>query len=118
MPTKDPEKKSEYVRRSNEKKMAQLGNEEYKKYFATNEQKYRVNKIKVIGDDEYKKQQDEYIRQYRAKKKGVNLKARNIATSILNDIFDVVPNMKIVNRELQRNVGDMSNKLLLFFNFL
>ena len=88
MPTTDPEKNREYVRRSNEKKKAQWGNEEYKKYFATNEQKHRVNKKKGIGNEEYKKQQAEYMRQYRAKKKGVNLEAQNIAASILNDILD------------------------------
>ena len=43
MHTKDAEKNSEYVRRASEKKKAQLGNDEHKKYFATNEQKYRVN---------------------------------------------------------------------------
>ena len=73
MPTTDPEKNREYVRRSNEKKKAQWGNEEYKKYFATNEQKYRVNKIKVIGDDEYKKQQVKFLRRCRKNKKSVNL---------------------------------------------
>ena len=41
-------KNREYVRRANEKKKAQLGIEEYKKYIATNEQKYRVNRRKML----------------------------------------------------------------------
>ena len=44
MVSKDAEKNREYIIRANEKKKARLRNEEYKKYFATNAQKYRVNK--------------------------------------------------------------------------
>ena len=44
MPTTNPEKNREYVKASNMKKKEQIGEEEYNKYFANNQQKYRDNK--------------------------------------------------------------------------
>ena len=105
MPTTNAEKNREYVKRANEKKKAQFGEDQYKKYFANNEANYRVNKKKDIGEDEYKKKQAEYMRQYRAKKKGENIEAKSIVSSILNDIINIAPNMKIVNGELKKKRG-------------
>ena len=109
MVTKDAEKNCEYLKRANEKKKAQLGEEQYKKYFATNDANYRTNKKTKIWEDEYKKEQAEYMRQYRASKKGQekkpNVEAYYIVFSILNDIIDVAPNIKIVNGELKKKRG-------------
>ena len=71
MPRTNPEKNRENVKKSNEKKKSQLGEEEYnlKKYFAENEGTYRTDKKEKIGVEEYKKQQAEYMKEYRAKKK-------------------------------------------------
>ena len=70
MPTTNPEKNREYVRTSNMKKKDQIGEEEYNKYFANNQQKYRDNKKSTDEKAElYKKQQAEYMKQYRAKQK-------------------------------------------------
>ena len=80
MPTTNAEKNREYVKKSNEKKKSQLGDEEYKKYFAENERTYRVNKKEAIGVEEYRKQQAEYMKEYRAKKK-----QEKGATSIIGD---------------------------------
>ena len=80
MPTTNPEKNREYVKKSNEKKKSQLGDEEYKKYFAENERTYRVNKKEAIGVEEYRKQQAEYMKEYRAKKK-----QEKGATSMIGD---------------------------------
>ena len=80
MPTTNTEKNREYVKKSNEKKKSQLGDEEYKKYFAENERTYRVNKKEAIGVEEYRKQQAEYMKEYRAKKR-----QEKGATSILGD---------------------------------
>jgi hypothetical protein len=69
MPTTNPEKNREYVKKSNEKKKSQVGEEEYNKYFAANERTYRTNKKEKIGVEEYRKQQAKYMKEYRAKKK-------------------------------------------------
>jgi len=70
MPTTNPEKNREYVKASNMKKKEQIGEEEYNKYFANNQQKYRDNKKSTEEKAElYKKQQAEYMKQYRAKQK-------------------------------------------------
>ena len=44
MPTTNSEKNREYVKASNMKKKEQIGEEEYNKYFANNQQKSRDNK--------------------------------------------------------------------------
>ena len=69
MPTTNPEKNREYVKKSNEKQKSLVGEEEYKRYFAENERTYRTNKKETIGVEEYRKQQAEYMKEYRAKKK-------------------------------------------------
>ena len=134
MPTKDPVKNREYVKKSKEKKKEQIGAEEYNKYFVAIENKHRTNKKEKMGVEEYKKEQAEYMRQYRLKKKGGEKKAsayntigsyiiarkareelskrkeaKSIATSILNDIINVAPNMKVVNGELKKKRGKRVN---------
>ena len=68
MPTTNPEKNREQVKASNMKKKEQIGEEEYNKYFANNQQQYRDRKKETEEKAElYKKQQAEYMKQYRAK---------------------------------------------------
>ena len=80
MPTTNPEKNKEYVKASNMKKKEQPirdkgeeeGVQEYNKYFANNQQKYRDNKKDTEENAAlYKKKQAEYMKEYRAKKKGI-----------------------------------------------
>jgi len=71
MPTKDPVKNVEYVKKSQAKKKEALGLTEYNKINANTEQKHR-NKLKTtMGIDEYKKQQAEYMKEYRAKQRAL-----------------------------------------------
>jgi hypothetical protein len=61
MPTLDPVKNLEYVKKSQAKKKEEIGTVAYNKINAEVEQKHR-NKLKgTIGEAEYKKQQAEYI---------------------------------------------------------
>jgi len=101
MPTTNPEKNREYVRASNMKKKEQIGEVEYNKYFANNQQKYRDNKKSTEDAAElYKKQQAEYMKQYRAKKKqekvavssiGDYLKASKARRDYINELSAQVP---------------------------
>ena len=84
MPTTDPIKNVEYVKKSQAKKKEALGVVEYNKINANAEQRHR-NKLKSeIGEEEYKKQQAEYMKAYRAKqrqlKKEVETKQKSINT--------------------------------------
>ena len=99
MPTTNPEKNREYVKKSNEKKKSQLGGEEYNKYFAENEKTYRTNKKEKIGVEEYRKQQAEYMKEYRAKKK-----QEKGATSIIGDYIKVSKARREYTKELSAQV--------------
>ena len=86
MPTLDPVKNLEYVKKSQAKKKEELGAEAYNRINADVEQKHR-NKLKAtIGEAEYKKQQAEYMKEYRRKqaqlKKEVEKKKKS--TNILS----------------------------------
>lgn len=87
MPTIDPIKNLEYVKKSQAKKKEELGAETYNRINADVEQKHR-NKLKsTIGETEYKKQQAEYMKEYRRKqaqlKKELEKKQKSI--NILSD---------------------------------
>ena len=69
MPTTDPVKNVEYVKRSQAKKKEALGVEEYNKINANAEQRHRDKLKTKIGEDQYKKQQAEYMKAYRAKQR-------------------------------------------------
>ena len=69
MPTTDPTKNLEYVKRSQEKKKEALGVVEYNKINANAEQRHRDKLKTKIGEDQYKKQQAEYMKAYRAKQR-------------------------------------------------
>ena len=69
MPTTDPAKNVEYVKRAQAKKKETVGKDAYNKINADAEQRHR-DKIKAkIGEDEYKRQQAEYMKAYRAKQR-------------------------------------------------
>ena len=84
MPTIDPVKNVEYVKRSQAKKKEALGEVEYNKINANAEQRHRDKLKTKIGEEEYKKQQAEYMKAYRAKqrqlKKEVETKQKSINT--------------------------------------
>jgi len=89
MPTTDPAKNVEYVKKSQAKKKETLGTVEYNKINANAEQRHRDKLKTKIGEDEYKKQQADYMKAYRAKqrqlKKDVGTKQNNKAISTLTD---------------------------------
>ena len=84
MPTTDPAKNLEYVKKSQAKKKETLGIKEYNRINADVEQKHRDKLKAKIGEDEYKRQQADYMKAYRAKqrqlKKDVGKKQNAINT--------------------------------------
>ena len=84
MPTRDPEKNLEYVKKSQARKKNVLGLTEYNKINADTEQKHRDKLKATMGIDEYKRQQAEYMKVYRAKqrelKKNIEEKQKSLNT--------------------------------------
>lgn len=89
MPTTDPIKNLEYVKKSQLKKKEALGVVEYNKINANAEQRHRDKLKSKIGQDEYKKQQAEYMKAYREKQRqlkkdvGKHQKAINTLTNAI-----------------------------------
>jgi hypothetical protein len=106
MPTTNPEKNREYVRTSNMKKKEQIGEEEYNKYFANNQQKYRDNKKSTDEKAElYKKQQAEYMKQYRAKKKASKtITITDEKTNAINTLTNAIKARKARNELLNKAI--------------
>ncbi len=70
MPTKDPIKNLEYVKKSQQKTKDAIGIEAFREMHSSVQAKYR-NNLKANGLEEYKKQQAEYMKEYRAKQKAL-----------------------------------------------
>jgi hypothetical protein len=89
MPTTDPSKNLEYVKKSQAKKKETLGVKECDRINAYVEQKHRDKFKAKIGEDEYKRQQADYMKAYRAKKRqlkkdvGKNQNAINTLTNAI-----------------------------------
>ena len=89
MPTTDPLKNLEYVKKSQAKKKDALGVKEYNKINADAEQRHRDKLKATIGTEEYKRQQAEYMKEYRAKKKALQKDVEKKQKSI-NTLTDAI----------------------------
>ena len=113
MPTLDPVKNLEYVKKSQMKKKETLGADAYNKINADIEQKHRDKLKAKIGQDEYKRQQAEYMKQYRANKKSLKLEVEKKQKSI-NTLTDAIRARKAKKELLSlaiENANKTANKL-------
>ncbi len=69
MPTTDPEKNLEYVKKQQAKEKETLGIKESNRMNADVEQKHRDKLNAKIGENECKRQQADYMKAYRAKQR-------------------------------------------------
>ena len=106
MPTTDPIKNLEYVKKSQAKKKEVLGADAYNKINADIEQKHRDKLKATIGIDEYKKQQAEYMKQYRATKKALKLEKKQNAVNTITDAIRA----RRARKELQTLAIEQANK--------
>ena len=108
MPTTDPAKNLEYVKKAQAKKKEALGIVEYNKINAEAEQRHRDKLKSKIGEVEYKKQQADYMKEYRAKqrelKKNVEKKQKSI-----NTITDAI-RAKRARMQMQKQAIEKANK--------
>ncbi len=89
MPTRDPIKNLEYVKRSQAKKKEEIGVEAFREMHSGVQAKYRENLKSANGLEQYKKQQADYMKEYRAKQKQlkeVALKKANAVSVLTNAI--------------------------------
>ena len=112
MPTTDPIKNLEYVKKSQMKKKEILGADAYNKINADIEQKHRDKLKATIGIDEYKKQQAEYMKQYRASKKQIKTQIEQKQKSI-NTLTDAIKARKARQELLSRAVAKANETALL-----
>ena len=89
MPTTDPLKNLEYVKKSQAKKKDALGVKEYNKINADAEQRHRDKLKATIGTEEYKRQQAQYMNENRAKKKALQKDVEKKQKSI-NTLTDAI----------------------------
>ena len=108
MPTTDPVKNLEYVKKSQMKKKETLGADAYNKINADIEQKHRDKLKAKIGQDEYKRQQAEYMKQYRANKKSLKLEVEKKQKS-MNTLTDALRARK-AKKELLSLAIENANK--------
>ena len=108
MPTTDPIKNLEYVKKSQMKKKETLGADAYNKINADIEQKHRDKLKASIGIDEYKKQQAEYMKQYRATKKTLKLDVEKKQNAV-NTLTDAI-RARSARKELQTLAIEQANK--------
>ena len=111
MPTTDPAKNLEYVKKAQAKKKEALGIVEYNKINAKTEQKHR-DKLKAdIGEQEYKKQQAEYMRKYRANQKQLKDKKQNAMNIISNALKARKARQEVLSLAITK-ANKTANKLL------
>lgn len=108
MPTVDPVKNIEYVKRSQLKKKEALGVEEYNKINANAEQRHRDKLKTKIGEDQYKKQQAEYMKAYRAKQRQLKKDVGKTQKSV-NTLTDAIRARK-ARKELLALAIESANK--------
>ena len=115
MPTTDPAKNLEYVKKSQAKKKETLGIKEYYRINADVEQKHRDKSKAKIGEDEYKRQQADYMKAYRAKQRqlkkdvGKNQTAINTLTNALKAKKARQELLSLALKELIRQQTDFQN---------
>jgi tRNA nucleotidyltransferase (CCA-adding enzyme) len=91
MPTIDPVKNLEYVKKSQSKKKETLGAEAYNKIMADVEQKHRDKLKAKIGQDEYKRHQAKYMKAYRAKQRELKKNiGKNQNQKSINTLTDAI----------------------------
>ena len=126
MPTRDPVKNLEYVKKSQARKKDILGLIEYNKINADTEQKHRDKLKATMGIDEYKKQQAQYMKEYRAKqrelKKGLDKKQKSASLmprEALNTLTDAIRARKaraemnkLRSEKVQNDVSSILNTII------
>ena len=108
MPTTDPAKNVEYVKKSQAKKKETLGTVEYNKINASAEQRHRDKLKTKIGDEEYKRQQAAYMKEYRAKQRQLKKEVETKQNSI-NTLTDAIKARK-ARKELASLASEKANK--------
>ena len=103
MPTRNPEKNLEYVKRSQQKTEQAIGVEAFNAIHSETQAKYRDN-LKAQGLEDYKKQQANYMKEYRAKQKQLKEVAIKKAKAI-----DVLTNL-IRFRKAKKEMASLKEK--------
>ena len=88
MPTTNAEKNREYVKKSQEKRKASVGVEQFNKDHTASQMKYK-EKVKSQDIEKFKKEQAEYMKKY-MKERRLKAKQEKNKTNAINTITDAI----------------------------
>lgn len=114
MPTTDPIKNLQYVKKSQALKKERIGIDAFKEIHASEQQKHRDNLRKKQGEEAYKKQQAEYMKAYRQAKKAQQqpkMQQLDIKTPAANILQNALKN-KLARNEMLKLRQDKANSLI------
>lgn len=110
MPTTDKSKNRLYVKKHKDKKKQEIGVENFNKFHALEQQQYRTL-LRNDNEEEYKKKQNEYMKQYRAKKKASKASKETVVNEKVNVLQNAIRN-RLARKKLleakQTNANEMT----------
>ena len=119
MPTNDPIKNREFVKKSQQKKKEQIGIEEFNRIHNEKQTIYRQNLINQKGIDIVRKEKAEYMRQYRLKQKQEKEKEKERNKSIIK-IQNAIRNKNAIKtftqKYVDKNTSIVQNKATMIQN--
>ena len=107
MPTKDPVKNREYVKKSQEKRKASVGVEQFNKEHTASQMKYK-NKIKSEDIDKFRKEQAVYMKEYMKQRRQKDKQEKN-KTKSNSTLTDAIRARK-ARQELLKRAIEKANK--------
>ena len=119
MPTNDPIKNRELVKKSQQKKKEQIGIEEFNRIHNEKQTIYRQNLINQKGIEQVRREKAEYMRQYRLKQKQEKEKEKERNKSIIK-IQNAIRNKNAIKtftqKYVDKNTSIVQNKATMIQN--
>ena len=119
MPTNDPIKNREFVKKSQQKKKEQIGIEEFNRIHNEKQTIYRQNLINQKGIEQVRREKAEYMRQYRLKQKQEKEKEKERNKSIIK-IQNAIRNKNAIKtftqKYVDKNTSIVQNKATMIQN--
>ena len=119
MPTNDPIKNREFVKKSQQKKKEKIGIEEFNRIHNEKQTIYRQNLINQKGIEQVRREKAEYMRQYRLKQKQEKEKEKERNKSIIK-IQNAIRNKNAIKtftqKYVDKNTSIVQNKATMIQN--
>ena len=110
MPTKDPVKNREYVKKSQEKRKASVGVEQFNKDHTAAQMKHK-EKVKSQDIEKFKKEQAEYMKEYMKQRRLKEKQEKNKANAV-NTITDAIRARKARKEMLNLSIEKANKQII------